>query len=159
MMISAAAALSLVLAGCAHANGEGTKGFHPPVSTTSTRADAPPAPAGPATLAQGTTAPEDAKEVGVATWYGSELAGHKTANGERFDPAAMTAAHRKLPFGTWVEVRRVETGRTVRVRINDRGPWGDARKVIDLSRHAAEVLGMVKEGAVKVEVRVVRGPE
>src|ERR1700722_9756080 len=84
-------------------------------------------------------APKDANpdEVGLATWYGSQFAGKKTANGERFDPRAMTAAHRHLPFGTWVDVRRPDTGRSVRVRINDRGPWGDSRRVIDLSRAAA----------------------
>jgi rare lipoprotein A len=98
-------------------------------------------------------------EVGLATWYGQSFAGKKTSNGERFDPRAMTAAHRKLPFGTWVEVRRVDTGSSVRVRINDRGPWGDSRKVIDLSHHAAQLLGFAEMGATRVEIRVVRGPE
>ena len=97
-------------------------------------------------------------QVGLATWYGQSFAGKKTSNGERFDPEAMTAANRKLPFGTWVEVRRVDTGGVVRVRINDRGPWGDSRKVIDLSYRAAKLLGFVAMGAVKVEVRVVDGP-
>jgi rare lipoprotein A len=98
-------------------------------------------------------------QVGLATWYGQSFAGKKTSNGERFDPEAMTAAHRKLPFGTWVEVRRVDTGTVVRVRINDRGPWGDSRKIIDLSHQAAERLGFAAMGAVKVEIRVVSGPE
>jgi rare lipoprotein A len=97
-------------------------------------------------------------QVGLATWYGASFAGKKTSNGERFDPQAMTAANRKLPFGTWVEVRRIDTGSSVRVRINDRGPWGDARRVIDLSYRAAQLLGFVEMGAVKVEVRVVDGP-
>jgi rare lipoprotein A len=97
-------------------------------------------------------------QAGLATWYGQSFAGKKTSNGERFDPQAMTAAHRKLPFGTWVEVRRVETGSAVRVRINDRGPWGDPRRVIDLSQHAAELLGFSQVGFVKVELRVVDGP-
>jgi len=97
-------------------------------------------------------------QVGLATWYGASFAGKKTSNGERFDPQAMTAANRKLPFGTWVEVRRIDTGGVVRVRINDRGPWGDSRKVIDLSYRAAQLLGFVEMGAVKVEVRVVGGP-
>jgi rare lipoprotein A len=106
------------------------------------------------------SAPSDANpdEVGIATWYGSQFAGKRTADGERFDPGAMTAAHRKLPFGTWVEVRRPDTGRSVRVRVNDRGPWGDARRVIDLSRAAARELGILGEGTVRVELRVVRGP-
>jgi rare lipoprotein A len=97
-------------------------------------------------------------QVGFATWYGGRLAGHKTANGERFDPSQMTAAHRTLPFGTWVEVRRVGTGEMVRVRINDRGPFGHEDRVIDLSRGAAERIGLVRSGLAKVEVRVVPGP-
>jgi rare lipoprotein A len=97
-------------------------------------------------------------QVGIATWYGQAFAGKKTSNGERFDPGAMTAAHRKLPFNTWVEVRRVDTGTSVRVRINDRGPWGSDRRVIDLSLRAAQVLGYVDAGSAKVEIRVVNGP-
>jgi rare lipoprotein A len=98
-------------------------------------------------------------EVGLATWYGQAFAGRKTSNGERFDPRAMTAAHRKLPFGTWVEVRRVDTGSSVRVRITDRGPWGDARRIIDVSKAAADLIGLTRDGVTKVELRVVRGPE
>jgi rare lipoprotein A len=102
-------------------------------------------------------APPD--QVGWASWYGSELAGHRTASGERFDPSRFTGAHRELPFGTWVEVRRIDTGRTVRVRINDRGPNGKARRrVIDVSRRAAEDLGLVNVGVAPVELRVVDGP-
>jgi rare lipoprotein A len=97
-------------------------------------------------------------QVGLASWYGGALAGHKTASGERFDPERYTAAHRTLPLGTWVEVRRVDTGRAVRVRISDRGPNGDARRVIDVSRRAAEDLGLVREGLARVELRVVSGP-
>jgi len=97
-------------------------------------------------------------QVGIATWYGQAFAGKKTSNGERFDPGAMTAAHRKLPFNPWVEVRRVDTGTSVRVRINDRGPWGSDRRVIDLSLRAAKVLGFVEAGSAKVEIRVVSGP-
>ena len=97
-------------------------------------------------------------EVGLATWYGQAFAGRKTASGERFDPGAMTAAHRKLPFGTWVEVRRADTGSRVRVRVTDRGPWGDARRIIDLSRAAADLIGLTRDGVARVELRVVRGP-
>jgi rare lipoprotein A len=98
-------------------------------------------------------------QVGLATWYGQSFAGKKTASGERFDPAAMTAAHRKLPFNTWVEVRRIDTGGVVRVRITDRGPHGDDRRIIDLSHAAAEKLGFVAQGTTKVEIRIVSGPE
>jgi rare lipoprotein A len=98
-------------------------------------------------------------QVGLATWYGGRLAGHRTASGERFDPKAMTAAHLTLPLGTWVEVRRTDgQGPAVRVRINDRGPYGDSRKIIDLSRHAADVLGIVRKGTAEVSIRLVAGP-
>jgi rare lipoprotein A len=89
--------------------------------------------------------------VGLATYYSSRLAGRKTANGDRYDPSLLTAAHRTLPFGTMVEVRRAD-GRRVVVRINDRGPFGDPDRVIDLSRRAAEELGILKEGKVRVEL-------
>jgi rare lipoprotein A len=98
-------------------------------------------------------------QVGLASWYGRAFAGKRTASGERFDPRLFTAAHRKLPFGTWVEVRRIDTGRTVRVRINDRGPNGRAaHRIIDLSQRAAEQLDIVRAGVVRVELRVVSGP-
>ncbi len=94
-------------------------------------------------------------EVGLASWYGRAFAGKKTASGERFDPKLFTAAHKKLPFGTWVEVRRIDNGRTVRVRITDRGPNGRAaHRIIDLSQRAAEALDMLGAGVVRVEVRV-----
>jgi len=102
--------------------------------------------------------PRGEVQVGEATWYGGRLAGHRTASGERFDPRQMTAAHRKLPLGTWVEVTRIDTGRRVRVRINDRGPFGHEERVIDLSRAAAEMLDMRKIGVARVEIRVVSGP-
>ncbi|MBX3205537.1 MAG: septal ring lytic transglycosylase RlpA family protein [Labilithrix sp.] len=99
------------------------------------------------------------EQVGLASWYGNAFAGKPTASGERFDPRLFTAAHRKLPFGTWVEVRRIDTGRAVRVRINDRGPNGRAaHRVIDLSRRAAEELDIIRAGVVRVELRVVAGP-
>jgi rare lipoprotein A (peptidoglycan hydrolase) len=130
--------------------------FRPPVIAT--RADVTSVRPTVAQLGRDANAPDIRAQVGLATWYGAELAGHKTSNGEVFDPRKMTAAHRKLPFGTWVEVRRIDTGRTVRVRINDRGPWGDDRTIIDLSRRAAELLDIMSAGRAKVEIRVVSGP-
>ncbi len=103
-------------------------------------------------------APRAEVQVGYATWYGAALAGHRTASGERFDPSKMTAAHRALPFGTWVLVTRVDTGRSVRVRITDRGPFGHEERIIDLSRAAAKELGTLKTGVVRVELRIVQGP-
>jgi rare lipoprotein A len=138
-------------------------GVREPVLATHANANAAATPA-EADLAQHADAPRDAKpdEVGLASWYGQAFAGSKTTSGERFDPRLFTAAHRKLPFGTWVEVRRIDTGRSVRVRINDRGPYarghnGKAR-IIDLSRRAAEELDLVRAGFVWVELRVVEGP-
>ncbi len=137
-----------------------TDGFHLPVTPESTRADAKQGTdAAPGDLAHSATAPNiTADQVGQATWYGGTFSGRKTANGERFDPEKLTAAHRTLPFGTWVEVRRVDTGRMTRVRINDRGPFGDGRRIIDLSKKAAEDLDLVREGVARVELRVVQGP-
>lgn len=92
---------------------------------------------------------------GKASWYGEPFHGRRTASGEVFDMYQMTAAHRTLPFGTVVEVRRVDTGGVVVVKITDRGPFVEKR-VIDLSYGAAERLGMVKAGVVSVKVEVVR---
>ncbi|WP_238231177.1 septal ring lytic transglycosylase RlpA family protein [Methylobacterium hispanicum] len=82
--------------------------------------------------------PSAVAQHGLASWYGS---GHRTANGERFDPNGLTAAHRSLPFGTRVRVADKRTGRSVVVRINDRGPFVHGR-IIDLSRGSARALGM-----------------
>lgn len=91
---------------------------------------------------------------GVASWYGPQFDGNRTANGERYDMHAMTAAHRSLPFGTIVEVRDLDNGRTCRVRINDRGPFVRGR-VVDLSYAAARALDMVGPGTAHVELAVV----
>jgi rare lipoprotein A len=88
-------------------------------------------------------------ESGIASWYGKQFHGRKTANGERFDMDALTAAHPKLPFGSWVRVRNLVNGRSVDVRINDRGPH-IKRRVIDLSRAAARALGV--SGTHQVEI-------
>jgi rare lipoprotein A len=93
------------------------------------------------------------EEAGLASYYSSSLAGHKTASGEKYDPDLLTAAHKTLPFGTIVEVVRAD-GRSVRVRINDRGPFTKGR-VIDLSHRAAEELGLLRDGVARVTVRVV----
>ncbi len=94
-------------------------------------------------------------EVGMASYYADRYHGRTTASGERFDQQAMTAAHRTLAFGTRVRVTRLDNGREVTVRINDRGPFSRGR-VIDLSRQAAQALGMIREGTVKVRVSVLR---
>lgn len=94
----------------------------------------------------------DYDEVGYASWYGAELAGEPTANGESFRPQAITAAHRTLPLPSYVEVSRLDTGRTILVRINDRGP-ADPDRLIDLSTGAAEALGITETGMAQVRVR------
>lgn len=92
---------------------------------------------------------------GVASYYGRRFHGRKTANGERFNMRAMTAAHKTLPFGTKVRVTNRRNGRSVVVRINDRGPFIRGR-TIDLSRGAAEQIGMVASGHARVSMEVVR---
>jgi len=91
---------------------------------------------------------------GKATYYGDSLAGNHTANGDIYDPQKFTAAHRTLPFGTVVRVVRLDTNRYVYVRINDRGPFSRKNRIIDLSRIAAERLGMIRAGVVDVRVEV-----
>lgn len=93
-------------------------------------------------------------EEGVASWYGPGFAGRLTASGEVFDPNELTAAHRTLPFGTRVRVTSVRSGRSVVVRINDRGPFAKNR-IIDLSRAAAEAIGMIGSGVSRVRLSLV----
>ena len=93
----------------------------------------------------------DSDQQGMASWYGEQFHGRKTASGERFDSMGFTAAHRNLPFGSRVCVRSKVTGKTVVVRINDRGPFAPGR-VIDLSKAAAQELGMIGLGIKPVEL-------
>jgi len=92
-------------------------------------------------------------QVGVASWYGPDFQGQTTANGERFNMQAMTAAHRSLPFGTIVRVTDLDSGRVVKVRINDRGPLV-AGRVLDLSKNAARRLGIADDGTAEVRLQV-----
>jgi len=90
--------------------------------------------------------------VGQASYYGRKFHGRRTASGERYDMYAMTAAHPALKFGIRVEVTNLKNGRQVQVRINDRGPFIKGR-IIDLSYAAAQQIGMLPQGVVKVRVR------
>ena len=90
---------------------------------------------------------------GVASYYDEGFAGKKTASGETYDPGDLTAAHKTLPLGILVKVKRLKTGKTVYVKINDRGPYVKGR-VIDLSRAAAEKLGMKTKGTAEVAIYV-----
>lgn len=94
---------------------------------------------------------------GVASWYGPGFHGRRTASGEVYDMDGMTAAHRTLPFGTWVRVVNRENGRAARVRITDRGPFREGR-IIDLSRAGARELGMLGSGTARVRLEVVAVP-
>ena len=93
---------------------------------------------------------------GVASYYAAKYDGRKTANGETFSNRRMTAAHRTLPFGTTVRVTNVTNGRSVTVRVNDRGPFVRGR-VIDLSYAAAQKLDMIPAGTAPVKIQVVSG--
>ncbi|PQM28812.1 septal ring lytic transglycosylase RlpA family lipoprotein [Sphingopyxis lindanitolerans] len=88
---------------------------------------------------------------GMASYYGSELAGNRTASGERFDPSQFTAAHRSLPFGSKVRVTNTSNGDSVIVRINDRGPFSRGR-VIDVSQAAAREIGLQRSGIARVKL-------
>lgn len=90
-------------------------------------------------------------ETGKASWYGAQHHGKRTASGERFDQNTLTAAHRKLPFGSRVKVTNLNNNRSVVVRINDRGPFTRGR-IIDVSRAAAQALDMIRSGVVPVRV-------
>lgn len=164
--------LAALLAGCAVPPGERAAEPAPPARTKPVAAPVakvrPPVPAmgaaaalaGPPPAAEAQApaeAPGDVSDGGVligrglASWYGPNLHGRRTASGERFDRYEFTAAHRTLPFGARVCVRSALTGKAVVVRINDRGPFGPGR-VIDLSQAAAEELGMVGLGIKPVEL-------
>lgn len=94
------------------------------------------------------------RERGTASWYGTKFHGRSTSSGEPYDLYQLTAAHRSLPLPTWVEVTRLDTGKTITVRVNDRGPFHPDR-IIDLSWAAARELGMDHLGTAPVEVRAI----
>jgi rare lipoprotein A len=106
------------------------------------------------------------EETGLASWYGEETkrqqGGHMTANGELFNPGALTAAHKYLPLPIHVQVTNLENGRSIVVRVNDRGPFpsdhnpDSGKRIIDLSRGAAEQLGFAKQGVAKVRVETIQ---
>jgi len=102
-------------------------------------------------------APLGSSQTGVASWYGVPYHGRRAANGEIYDMEKMTAAHRTLPFGTWVQVKNLSNNRTVNVRITDRGPFVRGR-VLDLSHAAAESIAMIGPGTAKVKLTVIAPP-
>jgi peptidoglycan lytic transglycosylase len=113
--------------------------------------------AGPRAATRPTPAVVGAEERGLASWYGHPYHGRRTSSGEVYDMNAMTAAHRTLPFSTWLRVENLNNGRAVRVRVNDRGPFVDGR-IVDVSHAAGLVLGIVGPGVAPVKLRVIAPP-
>lgn len=113
-------------------------------------------------LADGRTGEPEAQhvtaQVGLASWYGLQHQGRLTASGERFDEAKLTAAHRTLPLDTKVKVTNLENGRSIEVKVNDRGPYV-AGRVLDVSTRAARELGMEQEGLALVRIEVLPPPQ
>ncbi len=96
-------------------------------------------------------------QFGVASWYGRALRGRKTASGTPYDERELTAAHRTLPLGTSVKVTNLKNGRSVVLKVTDRGPWVRTR-LIDVSRAAADILGFRHKGVTRVKVSVIHRP-
>lgn len=113
-------------------------------------ANAAPADAAKADPAAGRTS----VETGVASWYGPNFNGRRTSNGEIYDKERLSAAHRTIPFGTYLLVKNLDNGSSVVVRVNDRGPFAKNR-VIDLSEAAARIIGMIPTGTARVSLTVV----
>lgn len=91
---------------------------------------------------------------GDASWYGPKFHGRKTANGEVFDMNGVTAAHKRLPFNTIIEVTNLSNGKSCRVRVNDRGPF-KGNRILDLSKGAAQKIGLIGEGVAEVKVTII----
>ena len=130
-------AATVALAGCGHKK--------------RARVTPPRTPRTPAVVQPGHT------EEGIASWYGHPYHGRAAANGEIYDMEKMTAAHRTLPFHTWVRVHDLDNDRSVEVRITDRGPFV-AGRIIDLSHAAARELSMIGPGVARVRIEVIRTP-
>ena len=112
----------------------------------------------PPSDAEASSAPEPKGQEGKASWYGPRFQGRRTASGERYNMHAMTAAHRSLPLGSYARVTMVTTGKSVVVRITDRGPYVKHR-IIDLSKAAATKLGLLHHGVGEVVVQSVPPPD
>jgi rare lipoprotein A len=124
-----------------------------PFGTTPQPAPSQPAPAQPA---EKKPAPATLPQTGEASWYGAQHQGKQTASGTTYDQAALTAAHRSLPFGSKVKVTNLANGKSVEVEINDRGPFTENR-IIDLSEAAAKTLGMIESGTANVRLELPSG--
>jgi rare lipoprotein A (peptidoglycan hydrolase) len=138
--------LAIFLVTCAHTSVEA-------MSTSKTRASSFPAPGAALHPVSATLAAP--KTLAIASWYGMKFQGRRTSSGERFDLRKMTAAHKTLPLGSLVKLTCVATGKSIVVRINDRGPWLKGRD-FDLSETAATRLGMHEKGVAAVEIAMVK---
>ena len=125
----------------------------PPVPPV--HAETPPTPAPPAHEETPRPGQPETTQVVTASWYGPGFHGQETASGETFDQHALTAAHRTLPLGTEAKVTNLETGQSVTVTINDRGPYVPGRQ-LDLSQAAAKQIGLTKKGVAKVKIETKR---
>ena len=132
---------AILLAGCAH-------------KKQARRTPPPPAPA----RAPSSAPKPGHTETGVASWYGHPYHGRRAANGEVYDMEKLTAAHCTLPFDTWLRVVNLGNGKSVEVRITDRGPFIEGR-IIDLSHAAARAIDMIGPGIARVRVQVIRTPD
>lgn len=154
--------LALALLGaCVSGGGEPASHSDAPARAADAVADTPARVGAPYSIGGHSYTPVDQidyDEVGYASWYGAELEGQATASGEAFRATWISAAHRTLPLPAYVEVTRLDTGRTILVRINDRGP-ADPSRLIDLSAAAAEQLGISEAGMAQVRVRRVNPSE
>ena len=155
-------AATMLLAGCGSVDGKrdgGPVAGPTPAPVSNGVVDGPPKLGAPFTVGGTTYTPADIPDyddVGYASWYGEELAGSPTAIGEPFNPDGISAAHKTLPLPSYVEVTALDTGRTIVVRVNDRGPMANDR-LIDLSRGAAQQLGL-NGGVAAVRVRRTNPP-
>lgn len=155
------ATAALLVAGCGGGSSVSRSFETAPVADAGGVTDYPVKIGEPYELGGVTYTPSDAfnyDETGYASWYGEELAGRNTANGEVFNANAISGAHRTLPLPSYAEVTALDTGKTILVRLNDRGP-STPNRLIDLSYGAAKQLGVVDKGAFPVRVRRVNPPE
>jgi peptidoglycan lytic transglycosylase len=146
-------AVTLLLSACAHKKRTAVPVPAPVPAVTPAPGTAPPTAPAPPLANQ-----PPYVETGLASWYGHPYHGRPAANGEIYDMEQMVAAHRTLPFNTWVRVYDLDTNKSIDLRIIDRGPFVDGR-IIDLSHAGAQALDMIGPGTARVRVEVIRWPE
>ncbi len=146
-MLAGAVVIMIALCGCGHKTKVATAPTPHPPSSPSPHKHAPPA----------VSAPVGSTEEGIASWYGPPYHGRQAADGEIYDMEKLTAAHRTMPFNTWVRVTNLSNDRSVDVRITDRGPFVDGR-IIDLSKAAARQIELLGPGVGRVRLQVISAP-